>query len=216
MNDWIKCRDESDGTALQTHASKFKLCGLRTSTLPLGHGSPSQYWIFASERRRNILTIVDLPIINVYIMISLKWIYHDELVLNTVNKITSTGIFNRTGIYTVTFSASVLYVIKSKPLLFAEQEISTIRKHNQDRHQDRHLINLTKIARNITRITNDRCEIKTIHNSLSGCACWTMRAAHFLVLSFIYYSSGTVFLRQNLTSIDVRFWRIETVPAMKE
>ena len=30
-----------------------------------------------------------------------------------------------------------------------------------------------------------------------------------------YFSAGTVFIRQNLTSADVRFWRIMTVPALK-
>ena len=30
------------------------------------------------------------------------------------------------------------------------------------------------------------------------------------------YSVGSVFIRQNLTSVDVRFWRIKTFPALKE
>ena len=30
-----------------------------------------------------------------------------------------------------------------------------------------------------------------------------------------FFSAGTVFVRQNLTSLDVRFWRIKTVPALK-
>ena len=30
------------------------------------------------------------------------------------------------------------------------------------------------------------------------------------------FSAGTVFSRQNLTSVDVRFWRLKTVPAPKE
>ena len=30
------------------------------------------------------------------------------------------------------------------------------------------------------------------------------------------FSAGTVFTRQNLTSVDVRFWRIKMVPALKE
>ena len=30
------------------------------------------------------------------------------------------------------------------------------------------------------------------------------------------FSAGTVFIRQNLTSADVRFWRIKTVSALKE
>ena len=30
------------------------------------------------------------------------------------------------------------------------------------------------------------------------------------------FSAGTVFIRQNLTSVDARFWRIKTVPALKE
>ena len=32
---------------------------------------------------------------------------------------------------------------------------------------------------------------------------------------FNYFSAGTVIARQNLTSVDVRFWRVKTVPAMK-
>ena len=32
---------------------------------------------------------------------------------------------------------------------------------------------------------------------------------------FNSFSAGTVFIRQNLTSVDVRFWRIKTVPALK-
>ena len=32
---------------------------------------------------------------------------------------------------------------------------------------------------------------------------------------FISFSAGTVFIRQNLTSTDVRFWCIKTVPALK-
>ena len=30
------------------------------------------------------------------------------------------------------------------------------------------------------------------------------------------FSAGTVFRRQNLTSVDVRFWRLKTIPALKE
>ena len=32
---------------------------------------------------------------------------------------------------------------------------------------------------------------------------------------FNYFSAGTVFIRQNLTSVDVRFWRINTAPSLK-
>ena len=32
---------------------------------------------------------------------------------------------------------------------------------------------------------------------------------------FGHFSAGIVFIRQKLTSTDVRFWRIETVPALK-
>ena len=32
---------------------------------------------------------------------------------------------------------------------------------------------------------------------------------------FSFYSTGIVFIRQNLTSTDVRLWRINTVPALK-
>ena len=31
-----------------------------------------------------------------------------------------------------------------------------------------------------------------------------------------YFSVGIVFRRQNLTSIDVRFWRLKSIPAQKE
>ena len=34
--------------------------------------------------------------------------------------------------------------------------------------------------------------------------------------SSLYVSAGIVFIRQNLTSVDVRFWRIKTIPALKE
>ena len=34
-----------DGIALQTQDSKFKPCGLRSSTLSLGHGGSPQYWV---------------------------------------------------------------------------------------------------------------------------------------------------------------------------
>ena len=30
------------------------------------------------------------------------------------------------------------------------------------------------------------------------------------------FSEGTVFIRQNLTSVEVRFWSINTVPALEE
>ena len=34
--------------------------------------------------------------------------------------------------------------------------------------------------------------------------------------SFDPFSAGTLFRRQNLTSEDVRFWRLKTVPALKQ
>ena len=33
---------------------------------------------------------------------------------------------------------------------------------------------------------------------------------------FNYFSAGSVFRRQNQTSTDVRFWRIKTIPTLKE
>ena len=30
------------------------------------------------------------------------------------------------------------------------------------------------------------------------------------------FNAGTVFRRQNVTSIDVRFWRLKSIPALKE
>ena len=44
--------DKWDDSALQTRNSSPG--GLRSSTLPLGHGGSPQYWIITSERRRNI------------------------------------------------------------------------------------------------------------------------------------------------------------------
>ena len=43
--------------------------------------------------------------------------------------------------------------------------------------------------------------------------------AHMLYLTlpktyFIPYSAGTDFSRQNLTSVDVRFWRLNSIPAL--
>ena len=35
-------------------------------------------------------------------------------------------------------------------------------------------------------------------------------------LNFDPFSAGIVSIHQNLTSVDVRFWRIKTVPALKE
>ena len=40
-----------------------------------------------------------------------------------------------------------------------------------------------------------------------------MRYSHYTHLN--YFSAGTVFIRQNLTFSDVRFWHIKTVPALK-
>ena len=41
-----------------------------------------------------------------------------------------------------------------------------------------------------------------------------------IVISNLLYvklsHAGTVFRRQNLTSVDVRFWRLKTVSALKE
>ena len=34
-------------------------------------------------------------------------------------------------------------------------------------------------------------------------------------LKFVCFSAETVFIRQNLTSVDVRLWRIKTVPALR-
>ena len=38
----------------------------------------------------------------------------------------------------------------------------------------------------------------------------------YLIYRFHPFSAGTVFMHQNLTSVDVRFWCIKTVPALKE
>ena len=55
----------------------------------------------------------------------------------------------------------------------------------------------------------------------------TLTALHYFCLNYgnqrVYshytyvnpFSAGTVFIRQNLTSADVRFWRIKTIPALK-
>ena len=52
--------DEWDDTVLQTQNSKFEPCDLRRSSLPLGHGGSSQYWIFTSEQVRNIMFLWNL------------------------------------------------------------------------------------------------------------------------------------------------------------
>ena len=56
---WGWC-DERYDIALQTQDSKFDPWRLRSSSLPLGHGGSPQYWIFASEQRRNILFLWNL------------------------------------------------------------------------------------------------------------------------------------------------------------
>ena len=38
----------------------------------------------------------------------------------------------------------------------------------------------------------------------------------FYFILFNLFRAGTVLIRQNLTSVDVRFWRIKTIPALKE
>ena len=46
--------EETFYTTFQAMDSKFEPGGLRQSTLPVGHGGSSQYWIFRSDRGRNI------------------------------------------------------------------------------------------------------------------------------------------------------------------
>ena len=38
----------------------------------------------------------------------------------------------------------------------------------------------------------------------------------FIIQHFNPFNAGIVFIRQNLTSVYVRFWRIKTIPALKE
>ena len=44
---------------------------------------------------------------------------------------------------------------------------------------------------------------------------WVNDHLKYLNLKYLNFSAGTVFIRQNLTSTDVRFWRIKTVPALE-
>ena len=56
----------------------------------------------------------------------------------------------------------------------------------------------------------------------TGTHAWLARQSGALAIAprplryfFNSFSAGTVFIRQNLTSADVRFWRIKTSPALK-
>ena len=50
------------------------------------------------------------------------------------------------------------------------------------------------------------------NNTMKWCAVSCFLYSHIVVLYSL--GPGTVFIRQNLTSVDVRFWRIKTVPAL--
>ena len=51
--------------------------------------------------------------------------------------------------------------------------------------------------------------VKIIHI----CTTWTKKICHSSNLS--PYSTGTDFSRQNLTSVDIRFWRLKSIAALK-
>ena len=41
-------------------------------------------------------------------------------------------------------------------------------------------------------------------------------SANLRVSGIIPYSEGIDFRRQNLTSVDIRFWRVKSIPTLKE
>ena len=53
---------------------------------------------------------------------------------------------------------------------------------------------------------------KQIFNFVSICS----NLQRMMLLNVKPYSAGTDFKRQNLTSVDVRFWRLKSVPTLKE
>ena len=54
--------------------------------------------------------------------------------------------------------------------------------------------------------------INIFASKLSTCPKWVSNTHG----TFSFFSAGTDFSRQNLTSIDVRFWRLRSTPALKE
>ena len=36
------------------------------------------------------------------------------------------------------------------------------------------------------------------------------------IIKIHFFSAGTVSMRQNVTTVDVRFWRIKTIPVLEE
>ena len=61
-------------------------------------------------------------------------------------------------------------------------------------------------------------QFEIIINVLVGSSCFILipMLCVYGLKKYFYFSTGTVFIRQNLTSTDVRFWRIKTVPALKK
>ena len=53
---------------------------------------------------------------------------------------------------------------------------------------------------------------KQILNFVSICS----NLQRMMLLNVKHYSAGTDFKRQNLTSVDVRFWRLKSIPTLKE
>ena len=86
----------------------------------------------------------------------------------------------------------------------------------------------------LRQCVTDWCEVKVkIMTSASQLSLYIMRgndtrggdrmiwykstSGHHIILHGVNsFSAGTVFRRQNLTSTDVRFWRIKTIPVLKE
>ena len=50
-----------------------------------------------------------------------------------------------------------------------------------------------------------------LSNDTDDAICLRYHIAAFLNIGLNSFSAGIVFIRQNLTSVDVRFWRIKTV-----
>ena len=161
--------------------------GLRPSPLPLGHGGSSNYWIFTSERGRNILYLWKRP-------------------------------ERGTDPQSPTFQASSFNHCSRAPPRPRGESVAYSTSGQEWR-----------------QCVTDWCEVKVkIMTSASQLSLYIMRGndtrggdsmiwhkltsgRHHNILHGVNpFSPGTVFRRQNLTSTDVRFWRIKTIPALKE
>ena len=62
-------------------------------------------------------------------------------------------------------------------------------------------------------------QFEILINVLASSSCFIWISMLWVYGQYKYFNSssaGTVFIRQNLTSTDVRFWHMKTVPALKE